>query len=565
MRRLLSIACATALVVAFSMPVVAPAGRVSAASPPTYLEQVLVKGATIHGANGLAIDGGGRLLVASVWGQQITAVDRSTGRVLQRYGPIVDGTQLGTPDDVAAGPDGSIYYTDIMGGMVGRITPDGHLTKQPVAAFNNPLAFDAVGRLFVAQALLGDCLYRVDPALVAPPVKILCGSGAAGFPEQLNGFDFGPDGKLYAPQPALGRVVRIDVDATPPTVTVVASDLGGNPASVEFDARGNLYANLGQGPVVRINPATGAVTAVTTLPWGLDNMAIDGRGRLFVSNSDDGHVDRVNPATGTHRQVLKGGQIIPGGVAVLPQATGGDWVVVADLWRVATYNGRTGRLLDLDKSFGAFGPIPGVTTTAADGGRVLLTSWIAGVVTEWNSATDAPVAVHAGFGLPLNAIRFGGDLVVAALGPAPVVRQASDGTRTPLAAGSVFVPTGLAATTDDLWVADWATGVVWQLVKDGTTLPSPVAVAGGLVQPEGLAVDLDGSLLVVEAGAGRLTRIQPGTGATSTVASGLRLGAAPPPGAPPTWIFNGVAVGGRGDVYVTGDVSGALYRFSPVP
>jgi sugar lactone lactonase YvrE len=187
------------------------------------------------------------------------------------------------------------------------------------------------------------------------------------------------------------------------------------------------------------------------------------------------------------------------------------------------------------------------------------------MVTVWDPVADAPVAVYDGFGTPTNAIRFGDDLVVAALGPAPVVRQAPDGTRTPLAAGRVFVPTGLAATADDLWVADWATGVVWQLVKDGLTLTVPAFVTGELVQPEGLAVDRDGSLLVVEAGAGRLTRVDPATGATSTVAADLQLGAAPPPGAPPTWMFNGVAVGAQGDIYVTGDVSGALYRFSPVP
>jgi hypothetical protein len=317
--------------------------------------------------------------------------------------------------------------------------------------------------------------------------------------------------------------------------------------------------------VVRIDTTTGAVTKVTTLPWGLDNMAIDARGRLFVSNSDDGHVDRVLTSTGVHRQLLKGGQIVPGGVAVVPQPTGADRVVVADLWRLATYDGRTGRLLDLDKSFGAFGPIPGATSVAADGEHVILTTWLAEVVTIWDSVADAPVAVYGGFGTPTNAIRFGDDLVVAALGPAPVVVQAPDGTRTPLAAGKVFVPTGLAATTGDLWVADWATGVVWQLVKDGATLPDPAMVAGGLVQPEGLAVDRDGSLLVVEAGAGRLTRVDPGTGATSTVATGLQLGVAPPPGAPPTWMFNGVAVGAKGDIYVTGDAAGALYRFSPVP
>ena len=206
-----------------------------------------MRGAAIQGANGLAIDHAGRLLVASVWGQQITAVDRSTGRILQRYGPVVGTTQLGTPDDVAVGPDGSIYYTDIMGGTVGRISADGHLTKQSVATFNNPIAFDAKGRLFVAQAFQGDCLYEVDPALVNPPTRILCGSGEKGFPEQLNGFDFGPDGMLYAPRPALRQIVRIDIATK--TVTVVASGLDGNPSSVEFDAAGTSMPASDRGPL----------------------------------------------------------------------------------------------------------------------------------------------------------------------------------------------------------------------------------------------------------------------------------------------------------------------------
>jgi sugar lactone lactonase YvrE len=316
--------------------------------------------------------------------------------------------------------------------------------------------------------------------------------------------------------------------------------------------------------VVRIDTATGAVTTVTTLPPSLDNMVFDAAGRLFVSNSDNGRVDRVIPRTGAHRQLLKGGLIVPGGIAVLPRATGGDRLAVADLWRIVTYNGLTGRRLEINADFGAFAAAPGVMTTAADGEHLILTSWISETVTSWDPVTNTPLAIYGGYGLPTNAIRFGPDLVVAALGPAPVVRQAPDGTRTPLAAGSVFVPTGLAATSDDLWVADWATGVVWQLVKDGTTLAAPAPVAGGLAQPEGLAVDRDGSLLVVEAGAGRLTRINPATGATSTVASGLGLGTAAPPGGPPTWMFNGVAVGPKGDIYVTGDSSGAIYRFSPV-
>jgi hypothetical protein len=64
-----------------------------------------------------------------------------------------------------------------------------------------------------------------------------------------------------------------------------------------------------------------------------------------------------------------------------------------------------------------------------------------------------------------------------------------------------------------------------------------------LHSPEGLAVDYDGSLLVVESGIGCLSRINISTGQVTSVANGLELGAVASPGMPSTWAFNGVAVG----------------------
>jgi glucose/arabinose dehydrogenase len=91
-----------------------------------------------------------------------------------------------------------------------------------------------------------------------------------------------------------------------------------------------------------------------------------------------------------------------------------------------------------------------------------------------------------------------------------------------------------------------------------------VPVAMGLANPEGLAVDRDGSLLVVESGAGRLTRILP-SGATKTIAEGLPLGAPAAAGVPPAWMFNGVAVGPSGAVYVTCDMANGVWRFTEAP
>jgi glucose/arabinose dehydrogenase len=75
-------------------------------------------------------------------------------------------------------------------------------------------------------------------------------------------------------------------------------------------------------------------------------------------------------------------------------------------------------------------------------------------------------------------------------------------------------------------------------------------------------LDRDGSLLVVEPDIGRLARINTVTGEVTTVAEGftpcLQDG-------DPTWIFNGVAVGPSGAIYMTSDVDNLVYRIDPAP
>jgi sugar lactone lactonase YvrE len=165
--------------------------------------------------------------------------------------------------------------------------------------------------------------------------------------------------------------------------------------------------------------------------------------------------------------------------------------------------------------------------------------------------------------VPLNAIRFQGDLVVADLGLGGVVWASDQGMVLPVDGTNVVVPAGLATDGDVLWVADWATGTVWQIGFHGRAPLDPVRVASGLANPEGMAVDLDGSLLVVEAGAGRLSRIRPATGEVSVVTDGLEPGIQGPEYAPPTLFFDGVAVGPSGAIYLTDNVNNALLRIGP--
>jgi sugar lactone lactonase YvrE len=550
-RKVLSLAAAGAAV----LLACASAVPASASRPQGYDVKVFVQGAPIHGANGLAVDPQGRLLVASVWGGEIVALDRQTGAVIERLG---DGVGVDGPDDVAIGPDGSIYWTDILLGRVGRLAPDGTTTTQDVAPGMNPIAFDADGRLFVGQAFFGDGLYELDPDLVDTPRVVIPDTGPTA--EQLNGFDFGPDGMLYAPQPNRGTIVRIDPQSG--AMETVAQGLAA-PSSVEFDAQGRLYASISDGSVILVDRSTGATEVVAQIRDAiLDNMVFDASGRLFVSDSDDGAVYSIAPGGGV-RTLSPGGLMLPGGLALMESA-GRDSLFVADVWGLSRFNARSGTMLGIDRQARFGTGIVEPWTVAPDGDNLIVTSWMSNAVQIWDPVSHAAERVYTDFAMPLDAIRFRDDLVVAQLGTGSVARETPGGTRSIVASG-LAVPTGLAATDDDLWVADWATGIVWEIVSNGSVLDAPRFVAGGLRLPEGMAVDRDGSLLVVESGAGRLSRIDPGSGAVTTVADGLATGLPASVGAPPVWALSTPAVASDGTIYVTGDRANVVYRVKPVP
>ncbi|MEN8164567.1 MAG: hypothetical protein ABFS37_10595, partial [Acidobacteriota bacterium] len=514
---------------------------------------VLVQGAPYSIINGVIFDASDQLHAASVLGG-IFIIDTETGSMLGMLGPE-EGVK--SPDDLIFGPDGSLYWTNILQGEVGRLTPDGVTTIQLVAPGVNPITFSDDGRLFVACDFYGDGLYELDPELVEAPELLIETLG------WLNAFDFGPDGLLYGPIWTENRVVKIDVDAEPPTVETVFD--GHHVSAVKFDSQGRLHAtDNGSGEVLRVDVQTGDTEVLAELEEGLDNLAFDSSDRLYVSSNTDGFIVEVL-ADGTVRTVVPGGLVGPGGVAVVPGA-GSDSVFVADLFSVREIDGASGQQLGWTTA----GMIPGTVlypmTVAPHGDLLVLSSWFANAVQVLDPEQGMVLEEHYSFVFPTGAISFQGDLVVAELGAnllAPRVLRVDGGTTETLADGSqgLIYPTGLAASDDDLWVADWVTGRIWQLIADGQNLPAPVLVATGLSSPEGLAVDADGSLLVVEAGAAQLSRVDPETGASSVLIDGLDVGVPGPAGMLPHMFFSGVAVGSTGAIYVTGDVTRALYRF----
>ncbi|MYA67167.1 MAG: hypothetical protein F4Y22_07920 [Gammaproteobacteria bacterium] len=103
-----------------------------------------------------------------------------------------------------------------------------------------------------------------------------------------------------------------------------------------------------------------------------------------------------------------------------------------------------------------------------------------------------------------------------------------------------------------LYVADNLAGALLRIGDSGAE-----PVAEGLDQPEGLAA-ANGSIYVVEAGAGRVVEIDPASGESTTVTEGLEL-QVPPSGAfPNTMLFNGIATDGE-TAWVAGDAANTVY------
>lgn len=527
--------------------------------------KTLAKGAELKGANGIYFGPDDNLYIASFYSQEIIVMNKQNGKIIKRFG--LDEGVTG-PDDLVFHPDGkSFYFTDILTGYVGRMDLEGNLMGyQYVAPGVNPVTFSDDGRLFVALDFQADGLFELDPNLIEQPrtiVSYVPDTYPLGF---LNAFDFGPDGRLYGPSFLFGLVISVDVGepGDPPTsdpygdgTAQVVADGFKYPVAAKFGPDGLLTVLDQTGEVFKINIDTGEKTLFTTLEPGLDNLAFDSDGTLYISNADFGWIVEILPS-GRARTISRGGMIGPQGVAVLTGSKNKDAVFVGDMFRMRNFNGLTGKEEKVYKGY----LVPEANkltmpfSVQADGENLIVSSWFGEVVQVWSPQTDQVIDQYT-MAVPIDAVRVNDQIVVSDLGLGGVVK-ASDSS--PIA--TLAVASGLATNGVTLWAADWATGQIWQIDFDGDTPQTPVEVASGLSFPEGLAFEKEGSLVVVETGTSSLSRIDLNTGEVTTLVENLELSGPALEGSVPTWWFDGVAVGPSGDIYVSGGGANALYRVS---
>ena len=126
--------------------------------------------------------------------------------------------------------------------------------------------------------------FKGGPRAAPFPAPAPCQACHAG----LNGFGFGPDGRIYAPLFGSDQLVAIDVGSG--AFTTVATGVG-SPSAAKPDGHGHLFSvDYLRGDVWRTDLASGASQKVATLREPLDNLAIDRDGVVYVSSTADSSI-----------------------------------------------------------------------------------------------------------------------------------------------------------------------------------------------------------------------------------------------------------------------------------
>jgi sugar lactone lactonase YvrE len=505
----------------------------------------LVAPSSFTGVHGLAVDQQGRLLAGTVVGNTLWVVDRNSGaaRVL------IAGPE-GQADDIAIGPRGEMAWTSYLQGIVRYRENDNapiRVLAKDLPGINS-LAFDMKsGKLYASQVFLGDAMWEIDVAGTKPPRLIAKDMGG------FNGFEVGPDGLLYGPLWFKGSVAKMDPASG--AITVINSEFK-TPAAANLDGKGSLWViDTQTGELSRVTLANGRKTVVKKLATALDNLAISPDGTIYVSNMADNAVQSFNPATGELRTLTAGKLAVPAGLKIE-----GDTLWVADIFAFREVDLKTGAVRDIHRMQASDMEYP--FAVGLSGKQMLLTSWFTGSVQVLDRAGWKTATMIHGLKAPMDAQFLpDGSIAIAeiATGSITIASGAGFKDRRTLVSGLAGPVQMVLGPDGALYVTEAAGNVQRIDLASG----AKKLVADKLLLPEGLAFTPWGSLIVAEAAARRLTEIDPATGTRRTVAENLPIGLEAGPGLPPPYVVTGVAVAADGTVVFSADRNNALYRVRP--
>jgi uncharacterized protein (TIGR03437 family) len=486
-------------------------------------------------------------------------------------GPAAQAS-LQYPQGLAFSADGNLYIADSSANRVRRISANGNIATiagtgsgsetgdgglATSAKLSSPagVAVDSSGAVFVADQS-GNRIRRIDPLTAA--ISTVAGNAQAGFQG-----DAGPavSASLYTP---------VDLFMTTAYGLLIADS---NNFRIRALANGVLSTVAGNGNY-RYS-GDGQIATNATLP-SPDGIAVDSKGNVNVCDNFANRVRSVNPfgiinlvaGTGTPGFAGDGG---PATAALLIDCDGIAADTSGNLYLADTHNNRIRKVA------------AGTISTVAGNGT-------AGYAGDNGLATAAELNVPQGV-----AVDAKGNLYIADTGnhrirkvtPAGLISTlAGDGAAgfagdgVPATAAQINAPSRVAVdAAGNVYFSDTGNNAVRKIDtagiihtiagtgQSGFSGDGGPAVAAALSNPNGVAVDAAGGVLIADTGNLRIRRVSP-AGVISTIA-GNGSTTLSGDGGPPTATGFGspadVSVDAAGNIYITDQSDGRVRRIQPAP
>lgn len=506
----------------------------------------LVSGSVMQAVEGIDLGADGMIYGTSIHGQAVYRINPQTGFVDKA---VADPE--GESDDVAYGPvgtpvEGVLAWTAQRAGELRALRPGGQPeVVLPNAPRVNPVAFSKDGRLFTAQSGAGEnALWEIDMIGDEPPRIIAQGKG------RLNGFGFGPDGRLYAPWFGEDKLFAIDVDTG--DFEIITEGIG-DPAAAKVRSDGTVFSvDYITGDVWRTEMPSGKSRIITKYPEPLDNLTIAPDGTIYLASVADSSIFAYHPETGRKRDVAIGRFTVPLGMTTVMH-NGRESLLVSDPFGFRYVDVETGiidrppwaRNRDASSAIAATDDF--IAFTYTDSKRIR----------KLDRRTDELVADSRALENPRGvALTSEGDVIVADPDGMRLVKLIGEDVETLV--GGLQEPVALLLESDSLaLVTEVASGTISRV--DLISGRRDVLVSG-LEDPRGLAVMKDGRLAVVEPEPGRVTAVDPVTGEKTVLADDLPLSIAHmhlPKNTP-----LGITVGSDGSLYVACGTDNRIVKLS---
>lgn len=428
--------------------------------------EIVVPGSVIQAIEGIDIGPDGMIYGTSIHAQAVYRIDPNTGFVT-----VAVPSPYGESDDVAVGPKGTpvegvLAWTAQTTGEI-RIQRPGGMPEVLMSDVPrvNPIAFNKEGRLFTAQSGAGEnALWELDVIGNKPPRLVAKNKG------RLNGFGFGPDGRLYAPHFGTNELFAIDVDTG--EFEVIAKGVG-TTAATKTDANGDVWnVDYVTGDLWVTDMKSGESRIFANFPPPLDNLTFDKNGVIYMADLAVSGITAFDPKTRDSWVVTAGSFTVPLGMA-LTTLNGEESILITDPFGYRFLNPQTAKITREPEMWS----VGGSSAAAAN--------------------EDFIVTTYANF----NAVR-------------KINRQTNEVT---FLSREVNAPRGVVLTSNgDAIIADASSGKLLRLVGDRFE-----DVATGLNEPVGVLLENDGSVLVTEIGSGTVSRIDLASGQRTALIQGL--------------------------------------------